>query len=481
MLAEPAETKAPEQPSELTYLSATKLAEMIRTKKVSSEEVIRAHIARIKAVNPKINAVVQLAEEQALTQARQSDLAVAKGEVDFHQRPLHGVPVTIKDCFETEGIITAFGTLGLRHFIPKKDATAVARFKKAGAIVLGKTNVPELCFWLETDNLLYGRTSNPYDERRTPGGSSGGEAAIIAAGGSPLGLGADGGGSIRVPSHFCGIAGLKPTWGRVPLTGCLSASQFAQDDFFAVAGPMARRVDDLALGLRVLAGADGFDAHSFPVPLRDFEKVELRRLRIAFYVDDPLAPSTVEVQGTVRKAASVLSSLAGVVEELKPPGIGQPSTFEHGKLLYLLDQQESYRYRLRELGTTKVSPLLDASLAMPSTTPSAEQRLRAFAWWKWFKNSMREFFSERVDALVCPAYVRTAPLHGAISLANPENVPTAYYSVAQVPAVVVRCGTSQEGLPIGVQVVAGHWREDIAIAVAKCLEDRLGGWQPPKQ
>ena len=199
---------------------ATELARLMQTKGVSSLEVVTAYLDRIDVVNPKLNAVVQLTAEKALGQARVCDAALARGE---SKGPLHGVPVTIKDSLDTAGVITTGGTKGRSSFVPEQDATVVMRLRGAGAIVLGKTNLPEICLTPETDNLVYGRTNNPYDLSRTPGGSSGGEAAIIAAGGSPLGIGTDIFASIRFPCHCCGIAGIKPTSGRVPRTGDILA------------------------------------------------------------------------------------------------------------------------------------------------------------------------------------------------------------------------------------------------------------------
>jgi amidase len=201
---------------ELIYASATVLAQAIRSKKVSAVEVVNAYLQRIEEVNPTLNAVVQLTADAARAQAREADAAQARGE---GKGPLHGVPITIKDMIETAGVICTSGTKGRASCVPPRDATIVARMHAAGAIILGKTNTPELGVAPETDNLVYGRTNNPYDLSRTPGGSSGGEGAITAAGGSPLGLGSDGGGSIRIPAHCCGIVGIKPTSGRVPRTG----------------------------------------------------------------------------------------------------------------------------------------------------------------------------------------------------------------------------------------------------------------------
>ena len=202
--------------NDITMKSATELASAVRGKQLSSKSVVEAHLEQIAKVNPKLNAVVQLTAETARKEADEADAALARGEI---KGPLHGVPVTIKDTLETTGVICTGGTKGRANYVPKADATAVARLRAAGAIILGKTNVPELAGAIETDNLVYGRTNNPYDLARTPGGSSGGESAIVAACGSPLGLGTDAGGSIRIPAHFCGLAAIKPTSGRVPRTG----------------------------------------------------------------------------------------------------------------------------------------------------------------------------------------------------------------------------------------------------------------------
>jgi amidase len=202
--------------NDITMKSASELANAIRTKQLSSKSIVEAHLEQIAKVNPKLNAVVQLTADSARKEADEADAALARGEI---KGPLHGVPVTIKDTLETSGVICTGGTKGRANYVPSADATAVARLRAAGAIILGKTNVPELAGAIETDNLVYGRTNNPYDLARTPGGSSGGEAAIVAACGSPLGLGTDAGGSIRIPAHFCGLAAIKPTSGRVPRTG----------------------------------------------------------------------------------------------------------------------------------------------------------------------------------------------------------------------------------------------------------------------
>src|SRR5882757_8925281 len=280
-LINPAEA-APDPNNDVITKSATELASAIRSKKLSSRAIVEAHLEQIAKVNPKLNAIVQLTADSARKEADAADAALARGEI---MGPLHGVPITIKDTLETAGVICTGGTKGRANFVPKADATAVARLRAAGGIILGKTNVPELAGAAETDNLVYGRTNNPYDLTRTPGGSSGGEAAIIAACGSPLGLGTDAGGSIRIPAHFCGLAAIKPTSGRVPRTGQFPQPMGARAPVFHVS-LLARRVDDLALALPLISGPDFRDNSIVGVPLMDFKAVPLSGLKLAFFEDD---------------------------------------------------------------------------------------------------------------------------------------------------------------------------------------------------
>ena len=244
----------------LTHLSAKKLAKLIADGKVSAVKVAEAYLKRIEELNPKLNAIVQMDAERIRAEARQADKDLSKGVT---KGPLHGVPFTIKECLLTKGIITTNGCPELRSYVPTEDATVVKRLKAAGGILIGKTNVPEMCFG-DTENLVYGTTNNPYRLEYSPGGSSGGEGAIIAAGGSPFGVGTDIGGSIRDPSHACGIAGIKPTSHRVPETGMLQTFPLAVGDWNAI-GPIARHVEDLYLVLRIISGPDGLDPHTVPV------------------------------------------------------------------------------------------------------------------------------------------------------------------------------------------------------------------------
>ena len=291
---------------EIIFASAASLARAIRARQVSSEEVVDAYLRRIEAINPALNSVVQVRAEEARAEARRADEALARSK---RVGPLHGVPFTVKDTYDVADMICTCGTKGRAAFVAQQDATAVARVRAAGAIVLGLTNLPELCMACESDNLVYGRTNNPYDLTRTPGGSSGGEAATIAAGGSPLGLGTDSGGSIRMPAHFCGVAGLKATWGRVPLTGVFPPP-LGMNVRIRHAGPLARYVEDLALTLPIIAGTDWRDATAAAAPLADDQAVDLAALRVAFFTDNSSAAPTPQTAATVRQAARALAAAA---------------------------------------------------------------------------------------------------------------------------------------------------------------------------
>ncbi len=460
---------------ELIYASAASLAHAIRDKQVSSQEVVEAYIHRIESVNPQLNAVVQLTAEPALTQAKKADLALARGEI---KGPLHGVPITIKDSFDTEGIISTAGTKGRASYIPQQDATAVARMRAAGAILLGKTNLPELSLAYESNNLIYGRTNNPYDLSRTPGGSSGGESAIIAAGGSPLGLGTDGFGSIRLPAHFCGIAGLKPTSGRIPFTGILPHG-FGVSAKLRHVGPMARYVEDLILTLPILSGVDWRDPATIPMPLEDPGKVELKSLRIVFYTDNGIVTPTYEIIGAVRNAVHALADAGAIVEEARPAGIEQ--SYELFRDLFAADGGAGVQRLLQMAGTTEIHPFVQqfGEILRPHALTTAEFG-SLLVRWDMFRSTLLSFI-EKCDVIICPVCSTPAWRHSS-TITEEQFVAGSYsmtYNLTGWPGVAVRGGTSPEGLPIGVQVVARPWREDVALAVAQQLETVLGGWQPP--
>src|ERR1035438_10077641 len=303
--------------SDLTFLSAVAMAQKIREKKISPVELADAHLATIERLNPKLNAFVHVDPERVRREARDAESAVMSGKA---LGALHGVPISIKSSLEVAGLQCESGTRLRAGHIATQDAPLVARLRSAGAIVLGVTNTPELLMAWETDNLLHGRTNSPWDLERTPGGSSGGEAAAIAAGVSAGGVGSDGGGSIRGPAHFSGICGRKPTPGRIPATGHFPASggPFA---LIGVVGPMARTVNDVKVLFEVMQGPDEGDACAAPVPLRWPSRDQTRKRTVGYFEDDGRTPVTEEIRAAVHNAAEALRGAGFQVEPFRPAGL----------------------------------------------------------------------------------------------------------------------------------------------------------------
>ncbi|HXD82233.1 MAG TPA: amidase [Candidatus Acidoferrum sp.] len=414
------------------------LARAIRTKQVSSLEVVRAHLEHIHTVNPRLNAVVFATGESALKQARAADRKNSKRKPEIG--PLHGVPFTAKDIFDTAGLPTTAGLRMLRSNIPDRDATVVARMRAAGAILIGKTLCPPGGVGGDSWNSLHGGTRNPYDIARSPGASSSGEAAIIAAGGSPLGLGSDSGGSIRMPAHYCGIAALKPTTGLVPSTGAYALPGGLSDPRSQV-GPMARFVADLILTLPVLVGPDGIDSGVVPVPLAK-RTPKLKGLRVAWYGDDGIAKPTQAISAAVRAAARALGDAGCAVTEARPPAL-----------------HEAHQVTLGYWGDKRMS------------------HDHLYQRWDAFRTEMLGFMSG-FDLIVSPVAPDIAPLYRAKVVPPSTFSYTSPFSLSGNPCVVVRAGTSHEGLPIGVQVVGRNWQDDVALRAARAIERALGGWRP---
>lgn len=458
---------------ELIYSSATSLAQSIRDKQVSAAEVVDAYIKRIEEINPVLNCVIQLSAESARAQAKEADAGLARGEL---KGPLHGVPMTVKDSIATAGVITTTGTVGQRSYVPQEDATVVAKLRGAGAIMLGNTNVPELCLAGEADNLIYGRSSNPYDISRTPGGSSGGEGAAVAAGGTAAGLGSDVGGSIRWPAHCCGIAGLMPTSGRVSRTGHWPPLNGTLDALFRI-GPLARYVEDLGLILGVISGVDWRDPHIVPMPPSDPSKVDLKSLRVAFFTDNGVRSPTPETAAVIRSAAKVLSDAGLEVEEARPEGIEE--CFDIWMKLMGADAGAGIRHLLELAGTQETHFLLDGLIDLLAHEPlSASDFGSLLVRLDEYRGTLLGFM-ENHDVVLCPVNSGPAMAHGT-SLDRLSGISyTVQFNNTDWPAAVVRGGSSDDGLPIGVQIAAAPWREDVALAVAQQLETALGGWQRP--
>ena len=417
---------------------ASWLARAIRDGRLSSEEVVRAHLDHIGAVNPRLNAIVWVPNETAIRQAKAADRNLAKR--GFEPPPLHGVPFTAKDIFDTAGVATTAGLRELKDNVPSKDATVIARMRSAGAILIGKSNCPPGGMGGESWNPLHGGTRNPYDLTRSPGASSSGEAAIIAAAGSPIGIGSDSGGSIRLPAHYCGIAALKPTTGWVPSTGAYGLAGGLLDPRSQV-GPMARYVNDLALVLPLLVGPDGVDSAVIPMPPRR-RRPKLHGMKVAWYADDGMVTASKATAAALQAAVHALQQAGCRITEARPPG-----------LLEAREVTRGYWGRVRM---------------------THERLIHA---WDRFRTELLSFM-QSYDLIVTPVGADAAPLYRARIPIDDQYSYTVPYSLGGNPAVVVRAGSSPEGLPIGVQVVARNWRDYAALAAAGWIEKQLGGWQP---
>jgi Asp-tRNA(Asn)/Glu-tRNA(Gln) amidotransferase A subunit family amidase len=468
--------------SELNFLSAVAMAEQVRQKKVSPVELVDAHFVRIAAENPRLNAFIVIDEERARRDGRKLEAEAVAGKV---RGPLHGVPVSIKSSIDTEAMRCESGTRLRAGHVAAHDAVLVSRLRAAGAIVLGVTNTPELLMAWETDNLLYGRTNSPWDLARTPGGSSGGEAAAIASGCSAGGVGSDGGGSIRVPAHFSGICGLKPTPGRIPATGHFpeSAGPFAM---IGVVGPMARTVADLQTLFEVMAGPDDGDPASAPVPLRKITREELHRIRVGYFEDDGCTPVTPETRAAVRTAADALSRVGFEVAAFRPEGL------EEARRLWWKLFGTAGGMVLRSLTQgreSELSPLLKEFLAWVAAEPPHSGDTLLDTWLR------RDIVRGRILAqmrkcpiLLCPAAAIPAFKHGERSwLVEGKTVQyldawsyTEFFNLLGSPGVVVPVGQSPEGLPIGVQIVGRPWEEELVLAAAEEVERGAGGFRKPE-
>jgi amidase len=468
---------------ELTAKSAGELANLIRSREVSPVEVVEVYLRRIERLNPALNAIVTISPE-VLDQARAA-------EADLTSRkqfgPLHGLPLTVKDTIDTKGLRTTSGSRLRANHIPDRDATAVARLKAAGAIILGKTNTPEMAIPYETDNPVFGRTINPYAHRRTAGGSSGGEAAAIAACLSPAGIGSDLSGSIRVPAHFCGIVGLKPTTGRVPMDGH-TPSTIGLLSLGACIGPMARTVADLALLFNVIADAIPSEL-SQRSPHLENGIPALRGLRVAWYTDDGVVPVTDETRTAIVSAGKALNDAGLEVSEAKPPGVSRGSALWIELFSRAATEQlrEVYRGREDEAGP-QVLPFLrnEGQANLEGKIDKAEKVAAAVLEREHLREELL-LWMKTTPLILAPVGATPAFEHGArrvevnghsISVFRAFSYAQAF-NVFGLPSVVVPAGSSAEGLPIGVQIVGCPFEEGTVLAAAKVIEEALGSWQKP--
>jgi Asp-tRNA(Asn)/Glu-tRNA(Gln) amidotransferase A subunit family amidase len=466
--------------STLARAPAWQIAAGIRDRQFSSQEVVDAHLRLIHHLDARLHAFVCLDEERARAQAKLSDEAIASRRP---VGPLHGVPITIKSSIDVAGLLCETGTKLRQGYIAPSDAPLVSRLKSAGAIVLGTTAVPEFLMAWETRSALYGTTNSPWDLERTPGGSSGGEAAAIAACCSAGGIGSDGGGSIRVPAHFSGICGLKPTPGRIPATGHFPSS-VGPFSLLGVAGPMTRTVRDLEVMFDVIAGPDNGDPNAAPVPLRKPDKATLRQLRIGYFEDDGHTPVTPETRRAVQRAAQALRDDGFTVEPFLPDGLDEAlrlwhTLFVDGVAVLL---RQAYKDREADMYSI-VHEILDYAAQDPPLT--MDILLNTL----FNRDLVRSRFLDQMDRypiLLCPVSSGPAFRHGERSW-NIDGKKVEYldsfrysqwFNLLGNPAAVVPMDISPEGLPIGVQIVGRPWHEEEVLAVAARVEP-AGGWKEP--
>jgi fatty acid amide hydrolase 2 len=469
--------------------SARTIAAQIKGRAWSSREVVDAHIAVIERVNPTLNAVV--ADRVALARA-EADAADRRVEREGAEGlpALHGVPCTIKEAFALEGMPNTSGLLARKGTVATRDAWTVGRLRAAGAIPLGVTNTSELCMWLESDNRVYGRTSSAFAPDRTSGGSSGGEGAIVGAGGSPFGLGSDIGGSIRMPAFFNGVFGHKPSGGRVAGTGQCPMAHGSARRMLAT-GPLARRAEDLELLLSILEGPDGEDEACVAMASRPSSSVALSSLRV-FVVDEP-APlrASDELRASVQRAADALADKGARVERRSMPALrkaielwsaalssaGGPSFSE------MLGEGRPIR-----AGRELLKALLGRSVyTVPAVLLALIEKLPALVGDKTqaMLGEVRALRSE-LDAMLgedgvmlFPPHARTAPKHGRPLLIPVQWGHTAVFNALESPVSSAPMGFDREGVPLGVQVIGAHGMDHLCIAAARALEGSIGGWSPP--
>jgi Asp-tRNA(Asn)/Glu-tRNA(Gln) amidotransferase A subunit family amidase len=465
---------------EICFGTIGETVEGIQTGRFSPVEVMGTHLDRIAETHPRLNAFVHANAHEAREQARAVEAAVMRGDLSG---PLCGVPVTVKSCIDVAGWPAAAGSLMRKEYVAATDAALVARLRAAGGIVLGTTNTPEYLMAYETNNLLSGKTSNPWNLAHSSGGSSGGEAAAIAAGCSMGGVGSDGGGSVRVPAHFCGICGLKPTPGRIPATGHFPPSGGAFG-WIGVVGPMARTIGDVRTLFEVMAGPDPGDSLSGPVPVRRVDEEALRGMKIGILESAALGSATSETNAAVERAARILSEQGFAVEPKRLNGLERALEL----WWYFFGPVVGDVIRQGALGKEKLmSPMLREFVAL--TTAEKEMNYDEFLHACAERDQVRgEILRQMADVriLISPVSSRPAFRHGEGNWRSGEKECyrdtmrfSQWLNLTGFPGAAVPVGKSSEGLPIGVQVIGRPWEEELVLAVAGAIERGRGAWERP--
>lgn len=453
---------------EIVFSSTTQLATAIRKRKITAQEALDALLAQINKHNPTLNAVNIIGADKAKERAHAADEALARGEL---WGPLHGVPFTLKDAHSTADMRTTVGFPPLADCVPKEDSTVVARLKQAGAILFGKTNVAMMLGDYQTNNPLFGRTNNPWNIDRTPGGSSGGAAAALASGMTPFEIGTDLSNSIRLPAHFCGVYGLKPTERRVSLAGLIPSSEETPRPvrIMSSIGPMARTVEDLVLLYQIIAGPDGRDTEVQPIPREKLQRVVFQELRIAFAPTFPGYPVSTEISAAIEKLAAAIEQTGAVVEKAALPDLDfYKEISSAGQLIGMM------------LGTIQPQEK-EKPVTLTQYFEALHRRDRSILLWEDFFDSW--------DALLCPASMITAFPHCEPGTPLRVDNQTVDYRMVSAhgtlfnytghPAIVMPYTQDQHGLPIGVQLVGKRWSESRLLAIAKALTKLARGFQSP--
>lgn len=479
--------------TEIAFLSATELAARIRARQLGCVELLDHLLERVARFNPCLNAIVVMDAERARERARAADEALARGDL---WGPLHGVPMTFKESYDIEGLPTTWGLAEFAGRPAERDSAVVRRMRAAGAIPFGKSNVPVLLADWQSFNPVYGSTNNPWDLERTPGGSSGGSAAALAAGLTGLEAGSDIGASIRNPAHYCGVFGHKPTYGIVPMQGHALPGVLAAADI-SVVGPLARSAEDLRVALDVMAGADGLDAECWRLELPADQRTEPREFRVAVMLIDPNCAQDDALTSRLQDTVDALGRLGVTVSETARPAID--TTESHRLYIQLLRAATSGRLgdaevdqQRRVAAETAPDDFSYVPMVARAVTQGHRDWLRAHERRTHLRAAWAAFFQDW-DLLLCPTAASTAFPHQQDGLRQDRTIPVngrpeltvdqlfwaGLSSVVYLPSTVAPVGLARDGLPCGLQIIAGHGRDKTALAFAGMLERRIGGFQPP--
>ncbi len=479
---------------DLPFSSAVDVAQAIRRGEISSLELTELMFKRIDSINPRINAVVTQMREEALARAKEADSARAKGRFFG---PLHGVPITIKDAFDVKGVRTTFGNPAFKDHIPTRDSAVVERLRRAGAVLLGMTNVPFMLSDYQSYNDIFGQTNNPWDLSRSPGGSTGGGAAALAAGIGYLTPGSDIGGSIRGPAHFCGVCGHKPTLNLVSLRGHmqLSPDDFSEPNYLAVAGPLARYAKDLKLALEILGGPDDDEAVAYSWKLPPPRRQRLKDYRMGYMLDEKLCPLSSDVRTVLADAVAALSKAGAILTEGWPPGVNPVAEDRNYEFLlssFFADEMPDEKLAELRARADKQDGSWEALTALAQAGPhknfiaARSQQMRARATWQDYFHTHDAFL---LPTSFVPAFKHDhRPSWKDRVLVTPEG-PRPYNDLwfwisfathTGHPAAVVPVGLTDEGLPVGMQIIGPYLEDATPIDVAIKIEEVLGGFRRPK-